>query len=75
MDWVTLGSGLALCLYGFYTMAMRTRRPEKLPKLRAMKARYGDINGTAVHIAAFTVLPVILGIMMSFRGFIRVSLW
>ena len=72
MDWVTLGSGLVLCVYGFYTMVMRTKRPEKLFRLKAMMGRYGDINGTAVHIVAFTVLPVILGILMSFRGLISI---
>ena len=74
MDWVTLGSGLALCCYGLYTMVMRTKHPEKVFRLKALKGRYGDINGTAVHIVAFTVLPVILGTIMSFRGFIRISI-
>ncbi len=74
MDWVTLGSGFVLCLYGLYTMVMRTKRPETLFRLKAMKGRYGDVNGTAMHIVAFTVLPVILGIMMSFAGLIKITI-
>ena len=74
MDLVTMGIGGALCLYGVYTMAMRTRSPEKFGKLKAMKDKYGASNGLAIHIMAYTVVPIVVGIMVSFAGFNGFSL-
>jgi hypothetical protein len=74
MDMVTMGIGGLLCLYGVYTMTMRTRSPEKFGKLKAMKDKYGDSNGLAIHIMAYTVVPIVVGIVVSFAGFNGLSL-
>jgi hypothetical protein len=75
MDLVTMGMGVAVCLYGIYTMTMRTRSPEKFGKLKAMKDKYGDSNGLAIHIMAYTVVPIVVGIILSFAGFNGLSLF
>ncbi len=74
MNLFTMGIGGVICLYGVYTMTMRTRAPEKFGKLKAMKDKYGDSNGLAIHIMAFTVVPIVMGIIFSFAGFNGLSL-
>ena len=74
MDLVTISMGLVICLYGVYTLVMRTKSPEKFSRLTAMKAKYGDSSGTAAHILAFTVLPIVVGIILSFAGLFGLSL-
>lgn len=74
MDLATMGIGGIICLSGVYTMTMRTRSPEKYGKLKALKDKYGDSTGLAIHIMAFTVAPIVMGIMLSFAGFNDLSL-
>jgi len=74
MDLVTISTGAAISLYGVYTLVMRSKAPEKFGKLAAMKAKYGDSTGTAAHILAYTVLPIVAGIILSFAGLNGLSL-
>lgn len=74
MNLFTMGLGIAICVYGLYTMTMRTRAPEKFGKLKAMKDKHGDSTGTALHIVAYTVVPIVMGIILSFAGFNGMSL-
>ena len=74
MNLFTMVIGVVICLYGVYTMTMRTRSPEKFVKLKAMKDKYGDSTGTAIHIMAFSVVPIVMGIILSFAGFNGLSL-
>lgn len=74
MNLLTMGLGAAICVYGLYNMTMRTRSSEKFGKLKAMKDKYGDSTGTALHIVAYTVVPIVMGIILSFAGFNGMSL-
>jgi hypothetical protein len=74
MNLFTMGFGAVICVYGLYTMTMRTRAPEKFGKLKGMKDKYGDSTGTALHIVAYTVVPIVMGIILSFAGFNGMSL-
>lgn len=74
MNLFTMGLGAAICVYGLYTMTMRTRAPEKFGKLKAMKDKHGDVNGTVIHIMAYTVVPIVMGIILAFAGFNGLSL-
>lgn len=74
MDVVTIGIGGVICLYGIYTLTMRTRSPEKLGKLTAMKDKFGDSTGMAIHIVAYTVVPIVMGIIVTFAGFNGLSI-
>ena len=75
MDFVTISIGGLISLFGVYTMVMRTRFPDKSTTLTTMKAKYGAVNGTAVHIFAYSVVPIVLGIILSFTGLYGMSLW
>lgn len=74
MDLVTVSIGVVMLLYGFYTAVMRTKTPERFGILQAMKEKFGADTGTALHIAAYTLLPVVLGVMVAFAGFNGLSL-
>lgn len=56
--------GAAAILYGFYTAFARARTPEKFAKLDAMKKQWGERAGTAVHIVAYTVVPIVVGVVL-----------
>jgi hypothetical protein len=68
MDFVTIGLGSFVGLYGLYMMALRLKNPNKLGKLEAMREKFGSGVGTAIHLVAYTVLPVILGVMLIIAG-------
>jgi len=56
--------GLAALGYGLYTLYVRATRPEKLPKLDAMKKQWGERSGTIVHVVGYTVLPIAVGVAL-----------
>ncbi len=74
MNLVTTGIGLVLVLFGIYMQIMRTRAPERLGKLKAMKAKFGEDTGMILHITAYTILPFVLGFLISFAGLNGLSL-
>jgi hypothetical protein len=61
---VNLLIGLAAVLYGLYTAYIRATAPEKLGKLRAMRQQWGESTGTTVHVIAYTVAPIAIGIVL-----------
>ncbi len=75
MDLVTTGIGLVMVLFGICTTIMRTRAPEKLGKLKAMKNRFGDETGMIIHITAYTILPFVAGFLLAFAGINGLSLF
>lgn len=63
--------GAGAILYGLYTLVVRQVAPEKLSKLTDMKERLGDKTGTKIHIAGYTVAPLVAGALIlvaHFRG-------
>jgi hypothetical protein len=56
--------GVAALGYGLYTLYARATRPVNLAKLEAMKAQWGDRNGTIVHVVAYTVAPILVGVVL-----------
>lgn len=74
MDLLTMGIGGAICLYGIYTLVMRTRSPEKFGKLKVMQDKFGKDTGTALHISAYTVMPIVVGVLVLFAGLNGLSL-
>ena len=56
--------GVAALGYGLYTLYARATTPEKFAKLEAMKAQWGDRNGTIVHVVAYTVAPMLVGVIL-----------
>jgi len=60
--------GVFALLFGLYTAVIRFSNPEKLGKLAAMQKAFGKEVGTGVHIIAYTVVPIVVGCVLLFRG-------
>jgi hypothetical protein len=56
--------GVAAVGFGLYTLYLRSTAPEKLGKLEAMKEQWGEQNGALVHLAAYTVVPILVGLTL-----------
>ena len=68
MNPVTVLIGAAAIGFGSYTAYVRTTNPAKFEKRAAMKKRWGEGAGKTVHVVAYTVLPIIFGIVMIVSG-------
>ena len=55
-------------LYGVFTGYARFKTPEKFRKLEAMKAFWGEKPGLVIHLVAYTVVPIVVGIMFVVMG-------
>jgi hypothetical protein len=73
MNLITILIGTAALGFGIYTAYLRATNPAKLGKLAAMKEQWGEKAGTVVHLVAYTVVPVIVGIVLIVAGFRGVS--
>jgi len=60
--------GILAIVFGVYTLYIRATNPSKFGKLQAMKERFGDSAGDAIHVVAYSVLPIIFGVVMLVRG-------
>ena len=69
MNYTTLGIGLLALMFGVCTLFVRVKRPEKFGKLNAMKEKYGEKTGTAIHTISYTIVPIIAGIVLIVAGF------
>jgi hypothetical protein len=64
-----------LCVgYGIFTAIMREKLPERFGKLEAMKKKFGDKRGNAIHIVAYSVVPLLAGIVFAVCGFFGIGL-
>ena len=68
MDPLTIGLGVAVAGYGCYTGYVRTKDPTKFGKLEAMKKFWGEKAGLAIHVVAYTVMPIVFGIALIVAG-------
>jgi hypothetical protein len=73
MNPMTILIGVAALGFGIYTAYMRARNPAKFGKLAAMKKQWGEGAGNAIHLVAYTVIPIIFGIVMIMAGIQGVS--
>ncbi|GMT50331.1 MAG: hypothetical protein IEMM0008_1870 [bacterium] len=63
MNYFTLGIGIAAFVFGLVSIYIRIYMPDKFSKLKLMKETYGEKRGLWIHIIAYTVLPMIAGII------------
>ena len=47
---------------------LRLTRPEKLSKLEPMKQRFGAKAGSMIHAVAYSVLPIVAGVVFMVAG-------
>ena len=62
--------GVLAIAYGCYTLYLRAASPDKLGKLEAMKEQWGDAAGNAVHLVAYTVAPLLVGLILLGKAFV-----
>ncbi len=74
MNYTTLAIGLLALLFGICTLIVRVKNPEKFGKLKAMKEKYGETTGAAIHTISYTVIPIIAGIVFILVGFKGVAI-
>jgi hypothetical protein len=75
MNPISLGIGVASLGYGVYTLVLRARRPSAFAKLGAMKQRWGEGPGNAIHLVAYSVVPVVFGIVSILAGLRGVAIF
>jgi len=56
--------GLLAVGYGLYTLYARSATPEKFAKLEAMKEQFGEQGGNIVHLVAYSVAPILVGLVL-----------
>ena len=54
--------------YGVYSLYARKTSPENFGKLEAMKKQWGDRAGTVVHVIAYTIAPILVGLVLIGRA-------
>ncbi len=75
MNITTVIIGVAAILFGIYTLYLRIKSPEKLGKLNAMKDKFGNGIGTAIHLIAYSLIPLAVGAIFIFAGLKGASLF
>jgi hypothetical protein len=75
MDPVTVAIGLLAIGFGGYTFFLRATNPSKLKKLKPMQDRWGERAGLTVHTVAYSIGPLVFGVVMIFAGFKGASLF
>jgi len=60
--------GAAAILFGIYTAWARIARPQQFAKLEAMKKSLGPTAGNVVHLIAYTLVPIGVGVVFVLTG-------
>jgi hypothetical protein len=74
MNQLTVSVGGLVILFGIVTVVMRFKNPDSFKKLGAMKAKFGNSVGTLIHVVAYTIVPMIVGIVIVQAGLRGISI-
>ncbi len=74
MDSLTTGIGVICICFGLYTAIVRVKSPQRFVKLEAMRQKFGNNTGTFIHKVAYTFLPLVFGVIITFAGINGISL-
>ena len=75
MDFVTLAMGLFSMGFGVFTTFLRFTNPAKLGKLEPMREKFGPDAGTAIHVLAYSVVPIVFGTTMLAAAVLGVTVY
>lgn len=66
----TIVTGALAIAFGLFTGVARFVAPQSriFSKLEPMKQRFGAVSGTALHVMAYTVLPIGFGVARVLQG-------
>ena len=73
MDPLNMILGMFALGFGVVTLIVRATNPSMFGKLDAMKKLWGDTAGTAIHVVAYTVVPILVGVTLIAAGLSGVS--
>jgi hypothetical protein len=73
MNYITIALGVFCLGYGIFTAIMRAKSPEKFGKLEAMKNKFGDKAGMAIHVISYTIIPILAGIVFLVCGYFGIG--
>lgn len=51
-------------VFGVATLVLRFVKPGVFAKLEAMKERFGERGGYAMHVIGYSVLPIVYGVLL-----------
>ena len=68
VDPITVLIGASATLFGVYTLFLRFSDPSKLGKLKPMQEQFGARLGSAIHILAYSVVPLGFGVLAIVLG-------
>jgi ABC-type multidrug transport system permease subunit len=72
MDYTNLILGVFALCFGLYMLYLRiTNNISNSTKLLKMKELMGDKAGNLVHLIAYTILPIALGIVLLYTTYIN----
>ena len=54
--------GIIMIVYSVLVTVLRFFFPDKLSKYKIFKQKYGEKTGVVIHVIAYTLLPLILGL-------------
>lgn len=72
MDPITLGIGILAIAFGIFSGVMHFVKPRIFKKLEAMKEKFGDRMGGAMHFISYVILPFIFGVVILISGYIGI---
>ena len=68
MEPVTMLLGAGAMGFGSYTTYLRLSDPSKLGKLGPMREKFGEKAGTAIHTVAYSIVPLLAGLIFLVAG-------
>lgn len=69
MDFGTFFGFFALG-FGLFTLIARHQDPTRFAKLKIMQEKLGDKYGYILHVVAYSVLPILVGVSILLRRFV-----
>ena len=70
----TIAFGCVPLLFALFTLVARVRHPHMFAKLAPMQQRFGKRLGTALHIIAYSLVPLAFGLTVIHAGVRGVSI-
>jgi len=74
LNLITVVIGIVILWFGIFNGMLRQKSPEKLKSLVAMKQKLGEKPAQFIHVLAYSIIPIIFGVLLLFSGLNGMSL-
>jgi hypothetical protein len=75
MNLMTVLVGAAAIAFSLFTLIARVKKPRLFRKLQPMKDHWGPRAGVAIHVVAYTIVPLVFGVVTVLSGLAGGSLF